>query len=351
MTTQKRSAWQRSVITLSVVVVLLLAFVGIRDLLAMGVFTQIEPQFAGVCRTITGLSGPGDMQLDAADGLVFISAQNRGGAMGAKDGIYTLAVAGEAQPVRAAGTPADFHPGGLSLFRAPDNSLTLMVVNHLSAGPYAVEVFGVTVADGKVTLTPRTTVAGGLLIHPNDVVAAGTEAFYVTNDSTVKNPKYRDWANYLLLRQSNVLYFDGNNLRPVARGLDFANGIQISPHGDYVYVAASWGRTIVSYARQPFTGALTDPQSLSLPTRPDNLDMDAEGNLWVSGQPKFLAARGHAPSQIFRVLVQDGRPNLATPIYVNDGSQISGSSTGVAMGKRLFISAGGDKKILDCTMD
>ena len=49
----------------------------------------------------------------------------------------------EARLVKLSGTPADFHPHGISILRARDGTLTLMAVNHRATAPAAVEIFDV----------------------------------------------------------------------------------------------------------------------------------------------------------------------------------------------------------------
>ncbi len=113
------------------------------------------------------------------------------------------------------------------------------------------------------------------------------------------------WENYLLLPRANVMYFDGSYFQPVAKNLIVANGIAVSRDGAHIYVAEMMGRTIFSYKRNPFSGALTEDGSLPVPTSPDNIDVADDGALWVAGHPRVLdvmAYQGNAakpsPSQI-----------------------------------------------------
>lgn len=68
----------------------------------------------------------------------------------------------------------------------------------------------------------------------NDIVAVGPEHFYATNDHYFLDPYLRSWEMYLGLAWSYVVYYSPSEVRVVAEGFDFANGINISPDGKYV---------------------------------------------------------------------------------------------------------------------
>ena len=347
----------RAFVTVGAMLIVAALGFGLRSLVAVGVFTHVKPGFSGRCKTVTGIVGPEDLQIDAQDGLVFISATNRRATHpDPRDGLYTMSLA-SGRLTRLSGTPADFHPHGLSLYRGPDGALTLMVVDHHANGRSSIDVFDVAVKDGAAHLTARALIEGGLLVHPNDVAAVGPDRFYVTNDSSSRTRAARTFETYALLPRSNVVYFDGSSFRIVAKGLNFANGIQVSHDGNYVYVATTTGRALFTYKRNPFTGNLAQVNTLSIASGLDNIDIDASGNLWVAGHPRLLAninfrrnAQVLDASQIFKVTMGGGVPTGATPIYTDNGRQIGGASVGALIGKRLIIGSGLDSKLLDCTL-
>ena len=345
-------------------VVLFVAIVGlvVRTLDAGGAFSSLTSGFSGTCRNIAGISGAEDLQIDASDGLVFFAATDwraPGGHGSSKDGLYTLSLAHpDVGFTKLAGTPHDFHPHGLSLFRAADGKLTLMVINHQASGDQAVEIFDVAVASGAAKLTARGHIEGGELISPNDLVAVGPEQFYVTNDHTSRTALGRMIETYAVLPRANVVYFDGTYFRVAAQGLQVANGINISPDGKYLYVAETSGRSLKTYQRDPFSGALMQVGDLSIASGLDNIDVAADGRLWVAGHPsqfETLAARGdrskRAGSQIFVVDTNGGLPTSVRSVYANAGDEISGASVGAVTGKTLFIGSPLDDKILECTLE
>jgi arylesterase/paraoxonase len=325
-------------------------------------FTDVTPGFAGTCETLTGIVGAEDIAIDRKSRLVFLSASDRRPPYPDKkmfaDGLYTLPLDHpEAGFMRLGGTPADFHPHGISLFRAADGSLTLMAVNHISPGHSAVDIFDVTIANGATKLSEIGDIQSDKLISPNDVAAVGKEQFYVTNDHGSRTAFDMTLENYLMLPRADVLYFDGSVFREVAKGLVFANGIAVSNDGSHVYVAESTARRVETFARDSMFGTLTLRNTFVLPSGPDNIDVDEKGDLWIGAHPKLFALVAYggdpskpSPSQIFRVTVAGGIPQTAVPIYTNLGRQIGAASVGATADGHLFIGSIFDPKILDCRL-
>ncbi len=351
----------RAAITAGAVIMVAAIALTVRTLNAGGAFTSLTPGFSGTCQALPGVRGAEDLQIDETDRLVFVSATDwraPAGHASKQDGLYTLSLDHpESGFTKLSGAPHDFHPHGLSLFRAADGKLTLMVVNHQTSGDQAVEIFDVAVSGGAAKLSARGHIEGGELISPNDLVATGSDRFYVTNDRTSRSALGRLVETYAVLPRANVVYFDGSVLRVVAQGLLVANGINLSRDGKYVYVAQTAGRSLKTYERNPFSGALTEVNALSIPSGLDNIDIAPDGSVWLAGHPSLfetLAARSdptkRAASQIFRITTNGEIPISAEPVYVERGNEISGASVGAVSGKHLFIGSPLDDKVLDCTM-
>lgn len=351
----------RAAVTAGVIIAVGVIALALRTLTAYGVFSDMTPSFNGTCKAVTGVIGPEDLQIDAKDRLVFVSATNRRvfpAHPDKQDGLYTMSLDHpEAGLTKLAGTPRDFHPHGLSLYRGGDGKLTLMVINHEAGGDQAVEIFDVTVADGAAKLVSTGHIEGGLLLSPNDLVAVSPTQFYVTNDHGSTTSLGQKLENLLLLPRANVLYFDGNYFQQVAKNLIFANGIAVSRDGSHIYVAELMGRTLFSYKRNPFSGTLAEDGSLAIPAAPDNIDVAADGALWLAGHSKIMAVNRYgrdpaqpSPSEIFRVTLADDIPQTVTTVYANDGSGIGGATVGAVDGKQLFIGSALAHKVLACTM-
>lgn len=65
-------------------------------------------------------------------------------------------------------------------------------------------------------------------------------------------------------------------------GLRFANGVALSPHGDFVCVAESTGRTVVRHWLVGDRAGETDHLATDLPGYPDNMATGTDGLLWVT---------------------------------------------------------------------
>jgi arylesterase / paraoxonase len=352
---------RRIAITACVVLVAGIGLVAARTMMMAGMFDEVKP-LPRACKTLTDVTGVEDIAIDTKGGLVFLSATDRRAIAQGKpskaDGIYTASLAHpEAGFTRLAGAPEIFHPHGISLFRAADGSLTLMAVNHLTADHSAVDIFDVAKTAGGVRLNETGDIQGDKLIHPNDVAAVGKEQFYVTNDHGSRTEVGMTLENYLTLPRANVLYFDGTMFREAATGLVFANGINVSPDGNHIYVAESTARRVQTFRRDAFSGKLTPENAFAFPSGPDNIDVSDEGDLWIAGHPKMFGLVAYAsdptkpsPTEIFHVRVSGGIPQSAEPVYVNSGREIGAGSVGATAGKNLFIGSIFDPKILECAL-
>ena len=149
------------------------------------------------------------------------------------DGLYLLKLsdAGRGAGEAATACPKDFHPHGISLYRAPNGDETLMAVNHRSDGSQAVEIFGPAYDNGAAMLVAHSSIGGGLLVSPNDLFAVGPDRFYVTNDHVTKTPLGRFAEDYLLWPHADLLYFNGTNFRISVQRMAFPNGVYVTPDG------------------------------------------------------------------------------------------------------------------------
>lgn len=354
-----RRARRLAIVTGAVLFVGAVALV-LRTLNAGGLFAEVSSIACKSPMDVRGVAGPEDMLYDAPDNAVFISSTDwraRTTYPSAKDGIYLYRPGKDGAAFRLSGTPADFHPHGISLFRDADGTLTLMAVNHPAHGNSAIDIFDVTgLSSSGVALRERESIGGDLLISPNDVVAVDKNRFYASNDRTSKTAFGKWLEAWLILPRANVVYFDGSTFRIVADGLHFANGINKSADGLHIYVAETTGREIQTYARNAFSGELTYVNSLPIASGLDNVDVEADGRLLVAGHPKLFAFLAYAsdpskpsPSQIFKVSVDpQGLPREAMLVF--SGNEIAAASVGILARDRLLIGSVLDPKILSCAL-
>ena len=327
-------------------VVAIVVFVG-RALWANGLFASVPTGFVGSCKSVDAVQGIEDMEV--ANGKVFVAmASARGPA--ARDGIYIFK---DGKLTRLAGTPKDFHPRGISIYHGPGGSLYLFAVNRRSSGRFSIDSFEI--AQDGARLTPQGTIEGGLLTDPQDVAAAGPGAFYVSNNSAKSNLT-RQLAGYGVLPASEVLYFNGMTFKSVADGLYGVRGLLLAPDGTHLLVASLTTRSIKSFNRDVFSGALSEADSLTLAAAPEKLSLDSYGQVWAAGHANLFHWRAFAAdpqardtSQVFRVSLLNGAPQESSQVYGNDGSQIAGASVAVSSPQGLLIGSSLDDKLLSCT--
>jgi arylesterase / paraoxonase len=122
-------------------------------------------------------------------------------------------------------------------------------------------------------------------------------------------------------------------------------------------VASLTSRSIKSFSREPFTGNLTEGDSLTLPAAPEKITLDSTGEVWAAAHASLFDWRNlaqdpqkRAPSQVFRVSVAGGVPQQAEQVYGNDGSQIAGASVASFDGKQLLIGSSLDNRLIACAL-
>jgi arylesterase/paraoxonase len=323
-----------------------------RGLWSNGVFSSVPTGFLGSCKVLAHLPGVQDMEV--ANGLVFISAAGARGPS-ARDGIYLLPLSG-GSVTRLPGAPRDFHPRGLSVYRTPDGrNLFLLAVNRRSNSS-SIDSFEIANPATAPALVPEGTIQGGLLTNPQDVAATGPGTFFVANEAVAGNFLLRLARTYGLLAGGNLLYFNGTSFVQAADGLYAPRSLMLTRDGMHLVASGLLNRSLTTFNVEPFTAALTEAGSLTLPTGPERLSLDGPGNLWVAGHARLAPWRAFAtdphrpsPSQVLRIGMASGMPQQAGQVYGNDGSEIGGASVAISAGKRLLIGSSLDGRLLDCT--
>jgi len=303
--------------------------------------------------------------IDSANGVTFVSVASARGP-DPRDGIYVLSDSGGL--TRLSGAPRDFHPRGIGLYRSPDGTGVFLFAVNRHAGRsvagagaadnqirYSIDSFEVTNPTTGPALVAQGTIEGGLLTDPQDVAAAGPGAFYVSN-GTGGSSFVRSLAAYGVLPGSNILYFNGTAFRVAADDLYGAGGLILTPDGGHLLVASLTSRSLKSLTREPFSGNLTEADSLTLPAAPEKITLDSTGEIWAAGHASLFSVRDfaadagqRAPSQVFRVSLASGVPQQAEQVYGNDGNEIAGAGVAAIAGNQLLIGSSLDRKLLACT--
>jgi len=346
------------------IVVLLLAIFVVGFLLRLawlgGVFTSIKPHFAGHCRLVEGPVGPEDLTIDAPARRAIVSASDRRAMLAGHPvpgGIWSYSLdAVDAMPVNMTPDPGLYlQPHGISLWREPDGRAALFVVNHPAPGhgwpQHTIEIFDV----AGDALVHRATLTDPRLVMPNDLVAVGLDRFYVTNTHAHGPGRMQDLETYLQLSGAQVLHYGPGGFSTAIAKLVFPNGINVSPDGRTVYIAAVTWRSVLVYDRDPATDVLTPRGSIAIGSGGDNIEVDDQGQLWIGAHPKLLAVPKHAadpanlaPAQVLRVSA-DGK--TVDEVYLNDGQPIGAASVGARFANRLLIGQIFGNGFLDCEME
>ncbi len=311
--------WRRVGLTLCGMALVLLIAATWRYAVSRGVFTSVPDISPGVCRTIPGIAHVNDIALSGNTPYV-----------AADDGLYTYA-AGKA--LRVAGAPKVFHPKALSLLRAADGSGLLRALFQQD-GNWEISVFKLTPAGAEELGRISTDV----LTDPADLVSLDSERFYLVNRHGTHTSLGRWLDDTFLLPRAEILWFDGMKFVTVAKRLNSPAGLALSPDGTHLYVTEDYPRTLVTFTRNEFTGALDDPQVLSISSGLRKISVAPNGDLIIAAQPKAGAG------QVWRVTVQNGLPQSGKLIYSKKGEEVTAAAE---LDGHLLI--GTQKALLDCT--
>lgn len=336
-----------------VILAIIVFFVG-RLLINAGFFTKIENHFDGKTQQIAGFMGNEDITIDRSTGIALIAAPNFGET--ANGAIFMLNMNEDSpKPIKISNNLPfkSFHPHGISLFQGANGDKKLFVVNHRNDGQY-IEVFNWGGTDSSFVYLES--IQHPLIISPNDIVAVGEHQFYVTNDHDEPLSDWRAKKDILQIPMGNVCFFDGKEAKVVADNILYANGINKSLDNKTIFVASASGQSITVFDRNLKTENLTKTDKITI-SGPDNIDVDAEGNLWVGCHPKLLAYLAHAkdhsknsPSQIMKIKYNGKGTAQLESVYLNDGSEISGSTIAVVFNNKMLIGSVFEKHVLLCTM-
>lgn len=333
----------------AIVVVLIVLL--IRTLYTAGTFTSIQNHFEGrVLQTFVNMPGTEDLDIDREQGLLFISSsdrwKNQKGQPG-DDGIYLLDLNGQSESRKlTTNFKGEFHPHGIS-FLKKDSISYLFVINHNKQGNF-VEKF----IYRNDMLDHIKTIDDPALCCPNDVVAVDSSKFYVTNDHGSPGGMKRTLEDYLVIPRSYLLYYNGQSFSKAWTGISYGNGVNVSADCKKLFLATTTGRTLYTFNRNTETGELSLVNELNLESGLDNISVDPDGTLWIASHPKLLAFVGHAkdpnkksPSQILQ-LTPENEGYKVKEIYLNDGTEISGSSIALHFKNEIFVGDVFESKLL-----
>lgn len=181
------------------------------------------------------------------------------------------------------GLPGDkyFHPLGIE-YHKPSGKL--FVVNH--GYPVGIEIFKTSLANEK--LLYETTLTHPGLYSPNSISAISEHELFVTNDHYFPARQNKIAAvaeTYLGLPGGSICYVNlkTNEVKPLAR-IPFANGVA-QLNATHLAVASTTAVEVRIFEWDSVNKTLALRQKIKTPFLPDNLSVDAAGNLLVAGHP------------------------------------------------------------------
>lgn len=339
----------KKILAAAFLIALLFAAFLIKTYRDAGQFKNIEPHFSGTKTFIPGIIGAEDITIDFKNQIAFISADDRFATLhgsAGEGGIYALTLDQPAsKPVMFI---SNIHPHGISFYPSPQGYY-LYAVNH-DKGKHSIHLYhGLDFVHSYEDSV--------FIISPNDVVAVDENRFYFTNDHGSHSNIGKKLEDYLQLKKSNVIYFDGEKYSVAADGIAYANGINISRDGKEVYVASTIAGSVQVYNRDVASGRLTLKDEIFLKTGTDNIELDEQGNLWVACHPQLLTFVQHAndtsklsPSQVFKLTKHAQGKFEAEEVFLSKGDDLSGSSVAAVAGNTMLIGSVLDEGILHCEL-
>lgn len=186
----------------------------------------------------------------------------------------------------------------------------------------------------------------------NSIAATRTGQIYLStfklslwgSDETPRQPESLSAESTPLKGDAIYLYSPhADRWTLAAEGISGANGLALSQDERYLFVSAYHAGKVWRFARDPDSGALSDPQAilnlpeLGLPGHPDNLTLDADGRLYVAAQTSkmatllYLLVHPSIPShaQIYRL--DDPRLDAPQVACFKVPERFHGASTALAL--------------------
>jgi hypothetical protein len=320
----RKNPWRRIAVTVSAMLIVLLLAASFRYVQSRGMFASVEEKTPGTCRTVDGVSGVTAILPDErSHGAIVATRQG---------GIFVLA-GGTA--MKLSGLPKGAQIVALSGGWQSDEAGVLQALLARDDGTYAVATFDL--KPGKLTEIGRLTT--DQLTDPADLATIDGTRFYLLNRHGSRSAFGRWLDDTFLIPRAEVLYFDGLKFIRVAKRLNSPGGVALSPDGGHLYVAEELPRSLASFTRNAFTGALDNAELINLPAAPTRITVAGDGSLIVAVWPKRGAGA------VYRVRVAGGVPQSAEPLYASKSEEITAAAE---TNGHLLIGSG--RRLLDCAV-
>jgi arylesterase/paraoxonase len=317
-----------------------------------GYFRAIVPSDSSRILQKIDIIGAEDIEISQAGGFAIISSDDRAARRdgNTKQGaLYYLDLEKDnAEPIPlTVDFKKPFFPHGISMLQMDSANYRIWVINHFD-NKHSVEVFDL----NGTALIHKRTLMNKAIMSPNDIVALDTEQFYFTNDHGNTSKMGLLAENYLGLRASNVVYYNGSEYKEVAGEIAYANGINYDPSRNLLFVASPRDFLVKVYTKEP-NGDLNWIEDIMTDTGVDNIEFDESDNLWIGCHPNLLRFSAYsqgkvviAPSEIIKIEYRGQGDYKVESIFMDTGENMSAATVAVPYKGRLYLGNVMDKRML-----
>jgi len=320
----RTNPWFRIAATAGGILFVLLLAASWRFAQSRGIFASVQDRAPGTCRALEGVTGVTAIAMDVRASTAFV-ASRQGALYAWHDGTLT----------KMAGTPKDFHPVALAVAHPPGAAAMLQALFDRAGGDPSIAIFNI--LPGKLVEVGR--LGTDMLTDPADLAAVDGTRFYLVNRHGSRTALGRWLDDTFLVPRAEVLYFDGMKFVAVAGRLNSPSGLALSPDGSHLYVGEELSRSLASFTRSDFTGALGSTALLSLPAGPRKITPAPDGSLIVAAWPKRGAGA------VYRVRLDGGVPQSSELLYATTHGEVTAAAEA---GGHLLI--GTETALVDCRL-
>ena len=334
----------------------LLLLAGVTAMGRMNAFTSVDDELPWDCEPFSLPGSAEDIVIDRMRGVAYLSVLDRRALLTNRNvrGVI-LALDLDSDPIGQflplAEVPGHLHPHGMSLHQDAAGNTRLFVINHprdRGEGAEAVEIFELR-EDGL--LHHLRSVRSPLMNSPNDLQATGPDQFIAVNDTGAGN-RFQRLREFLFGAElATAVYYDGQATLVAADALAGGSGIA---YADGRFVISETQGKRLKFMTADTGGRLTEDSQVDMPGFPDNIDVDADGTLWVAEHPNGMALGRHfgdkdypAPSRFYRLNADGSGLEL---IAADSGRQHSAGSVAARYGDKLLLGSITASRVLVCQM-